>query len=228
MSTHRYSFRILCSAALSIIACSAAINAVAQDNANLAKVYARLEAKNEPKKAIGMLLSANGTIQVPETAISKVGDKLYDVTFSVDKSSLTSDTVATAIAYGESGDVYFANVTPPVLSDTQAALASIPECPAEDPTQVAMLNQLGPLQQLVDVRSERAKFARLRLERGFSNELRARLKKAEQVFGLTGTQEISADLPATELVDRLSRINFALKNYRTFKKPQPAASAAAR
>jgi hypothetical protein len=193
---------------------------------NLAKVFARLEAKNEPKKAIGMLLSAAGSIQVPETTIVKIADKLYDVTFLIDKSALTSDTVATAIAYGESGEVYFASVTPPVLSDIHAALATIPECPAEDPTQIAMLNQLGPLQQLVDVRSERAKFARLRLDRILTNEMRARLKKAEQVFGLVAPQEFSSDLPAAELVDRLSRISFALKNYRTFKKPQPAAPAA--
>jgi hypothetical protein len=199
----------------------------AEDANTLAKIFARVEAKNEPKKAIGMLLSAAGSIQVPETTIVKVADKLYDITFSIDKSSLTSDTVATAIAYSESGDVYFAAVTPPVLSDTHAALATIPECPAEDPTKIAMLNQLGPLQQLVDVRNERAKFARLRLERTLTTELRARLKKAEQVFGLAAPQEFSSELPATELVDRLSRISFALKNYRAFKKPQASPSAVA-
>jgi hypothetical protein len=197
----------------------------AQDGKGALSVRTRVESKDEPKKAIGMVLSTNGSQQYPGATVTKVSDKLYDIAFSVDKSALTEDSVATAIAFTEAGAIVFANVTPPVLADNQEALASIPECSPEDTTTVAALNQIGPLQQLVDVRTERSSFARMRLDRALTPEMKARLKKAEQVFGLNSTEEISSTLPALELIDRLSRINFALKNYRAFKRqptPTPA------
>lgn len=207
-------------AILSLLAWAPAL-ASAQDTKATLAVRARVESKDEPKKAIGMILSTNGSQQYPGATVSKVSDKLYDIAFTVDKSSLTEDSVATAIGFTEAGAIVFANVTPPVLSENQEALASIPECSPEDTTTVAALNHIGPLQQLVDVRTERASFARMRLDRALTPEMQARLKKAEQVFGLTSPDEISSTLPALELVDRLSRINFALKNYRAFKR-QPA------
>lgn len=208
-----------CSAIAILSVLSTTSHALAQDAKGMITIRTRVESKDEPQKAIGMVLSADGSQQYPGATVSKVSDKLYDIAFAVEKSTLTEDSVATAIAFTEPGSIVFANVTPPVLSDSQETLASIPQCPPEDTSNVAALNQIGPLQQLVDVRTERATFARLRLERALTPELKARLKKAEQVFGLASTEEISSTLPALELVDRLSRINFALKNYRAFKKP---------
>jgi hypothetical protein len=206
---------------LLLLACTGPL-ASAQDTTGTVAVRARVESKDEPKKAIGMVLSTKGSQQYPGATVSKVSDKLYDIAFTVDKSSLTEDSVATAIGFTEAGAIVFANVTPPVLADNQEALAGIPECSPEDTTTVAALNHIGPLQQLVDVRTERASFARMRLDRALTPEMKARLKKAEQVFGLTSPEEISSALPALELVDRLSRINFALKNYRAFKRqPTP-------
>ena len=201
--------------------------AIAQDSSSTIIAHARVESKDEPQKAIGMVLSSTSSQQYPGATVSKVGEKLYDISFAVEKATLTADSVSTAIAFTEKGDIVFANVTPPLNDQNHALLASIPECPADDSTHVALLNQIGPLQQLVDVRAERVKFARLRLDRALTDDVRARLKKAEQVFGLSSSEELSSNLPALELVDRLSRISFALKNYRAFKKPTPAAPAAA-
>ena len=41
----------------------------------------------------------------------------------------------------------------------------------------------------------------------------AKLSKFEEAFGLTRTDPLSPDLPPAELIDRLSRIQHALRKY---------------
>jgi hypothetical protein len=188
-------------------------------------VKVRVEAKPEPTKAIGILLSTTGVKEVSDTAIQKVGERLYDITFRVERAGLTEDTVATAMATSADGQVTFANVTPALLSDSHAITGSVPECPGEDPTSIAVLNQLGPLRQLVDVRTERSKFAREKIRRALDESMLAKLSRYEKHFGLNQSGEpLSADLPAEVLLDRLSRINFALTEFKTFKKSGQSAA----
>lgn len=189
------------------------------------QVKVRVETKPEPTKAVGILLSTTGIREVSETSIEKVGEKLYDIAFSVERSSLTDDTVATAMTTSAEGHVAFANVTPALLSENHAITGSVPECPGDDPTSIAVLNQLGPLRQLVDVRTERSKFAREKLRRALDDSLLAKLVKFEKHFGLDKSKEpLTADLSSEELLDRLSRINFALVEFKAFKKPGQGAS----
>jgi hypothetical protein len=181
-------------------------------------VKVRLEIKPDPTKAVGILLSTTGVQEVSETAINKIGERLFEISFTVDRAGLTQDTVATAMATTAEGTVAFANVTPALLSDTQAITGSVPVCEGEDPTSVAVLNQLGPLRQLVDVRTERSKFAREKIRRVLDGSMVSRLSRYEKSFGLDQNKiPLSADLPAEELLDRLSRINFALVEFKAFK-----------
>jgi hypothetical protein len=116
-------------------------------------------------------------------------------------------------------------VSPELLSESKTLISRIPECPAEDPSAVVKLDQQGPLQQLVDVRSERAEIARLKISRMLDEEFLSKLRRFEDAFGLDKKEEISANLPPEVLVDRLSRITHAVKKYRMFKKaptPTPA------
>jgi hypothetical protein len=196
--------------------CSAADNAVLGP----IDVKVRVEAKPEPTKAVGILLSTTGVKEVSDAAIQKVGERLYEITFQVERAGLSEDTVATAMATSADGQVTFANVTSALLSDSHAITGSVPECPGEDPTSIAVLNQLGPLRQLVDVRAERSKFAREKIRRTLDQSMIAKLSRYEKHFGLNQSGEaLSADLPAEVLLDRLSRINFALSEFKTFKKP---------
>jgi hypothetical protein len=187
-------------------------------------VNVRVEAKPEPKKAIGLVLSTGRTIEIPDTTIKKIGEKLYLITFVVDRNIVRKDTVATAMAFDENGTVSFANVSPELLSESKTLISRIPECPPEDPSAIVKLDQQGPLQQLVDVRSERAEIARLKISRMLDEQFLAKLQRFEDAFGLQKSEELSADLPPEVLVDRLSRITHAVKKYRMFKKaptPQP-------
>lgn len=187
-------------------------------------VNVRVEAKPEPKKAIGLVLSTGRTMEIPDTTIKKIGEKLYLITFVVDRNIVRKDTVATAMAFDENGTVSFANVSPELLSESKTLISRIPECPPEDPSSIVKLDQQGPLQQLVDVRSERAEIARLKISRMLDDQFLAKLQRFEDAFGLQKSEELSADLPPEVLVDRLSRITHAVKKYRMFKKaptPQP-------
>lgn len=187
-------------------------------------VNVQVEAKPEPKKAIGMVLSSGRTIEIEETTIKKVGEKLYLISFVVDRNVVRKDSVATAMAFDENGTVYFANVSPELLADNKNLLSRIPECPAEDPSAVVKLDQQGPLQKLVDVRTERAELARLKISTLLDEDFLEKLNRFEDAFGLDKSEEITATLPPEVLVDRLSRITHAVKKYRMFKKaPSPAA-----
>jgi hypothetical protein len=193
-----------------------------EDSSVLVRV--RVELKPEPTKALGLILSTTGVQQIGSTAISKVGEKLYDVSFKVDRQDLKEDSVATALAVNADGQSTFSNVTPVLLSDSRSMLAAIPECPGEDPTQIAVLNQLGPLQQLVEVRSERLTMARVKLSRALDAELITKLSRFEDYFGLdTSAGPLSSELPPALLLDRLARINYALSQYRGFKKTEKSA-----
>ena len=188
-------------------------------------VNVRVEAKPEPKKAIGMVLSAGRTVEISETTIKKIGEKLYLISFVVDRNIVRKDSVATAMAFDENGAVTFANVSPELLSESKTLISRIPDCPAEDPSAVVKLDQQGPLQQLVDVRSERAEIARLKISRMLDEDFLSKLQRFEDAFGLDKTEELNASLPPEVIVDRLSRITHAVKKYRMFKKaptPTPA------
>lgn len=189
-----------------------------------AVVEVRVEAKPEPKRAIGLVLSAGETVEIPETTIKKVGDRTYSITFIVDRSKIRKDTVATAMAFDENGDVVYANVSPELLAPHRALINQLPECPPDDPTAIVAQGQIGPLQQLVQVRGQRAELTRFKISRTLDEDFLLKLQQFEDAFGLEKGENLSASLPAETLVDRLTRISLAVKKYRAFKTPRNAAT----
>jgi hypothetical protein len=176
-----------------------------------------VEAKPDPIRAVGLVFSSAGSKEIADTKITKIGDKLFQVEFSVDRASLREDSVASAVAYDASGTASYANVTPALLSETRAIIEAIPDCPAEDVSKIAQVTSPGTLQQLVDVRAERAELVRTRIARVLDPKFLAKLQKFEEVLGLSRPTELSAQLPAPELIDRLSRIDHAYKKYQSEK-----------
>jgi len=181
-------------------------------------VRVRVETKPEPARAIGLIISTKGAQQIADTTIQKIGDKLYEILFSVSKDSLQPDSVATAMSVTAGGDIAFANITPALLSDARDMIANVPDCPSEDTSSIANVNQMGPLESLVEIRKARAELAQLKVNRALNPELLNKLKQFEEAFGLGRTEELSANLPPNELVDRLARINFAVQQYQASKK----------
>jgi hypothetical protein len=181
----------------------------------------RLEAKPEPVRATGIVFSAGSSRQFTETTISKIGDKLYEISFTVPRTSVRDDSVATAIGFDQTGLTSFANVIPVLSSETRDLLASIPECPGEDGARMAAMTSPGTLQQLIDVRNERMNIVRFKIARLMERDFLLRLKKFEEAFGFHYASELSPELPAAELIDRLSRIQHAVRKYQRYK-PRPA------
>jgi len=220
--TMRGTLTILRKAQAVVAVAAAALMAIpcaeAQAGSGPVTVKVKVEMKPDASKAVGLIISTTETQQIPETTIEKVGDKLFDITFKVDRSSLSADSVATAMAFNAAGEIAFANVTP-VLDIDATSIASIPDCPAEDPSFAIQFNQYGPLQQLVDVRTERAELARFKISKLLTPDFAHRLTELENALGLKRPDPLSASLPAGELVDRLSRLDHALKKYKSFRKP---------
>lgn len=181
-------------------------------------VNVQVEAKPEPKRAIGLVLSAGRTFEVEETTIKKIGEKSYLISFIVDRNIVRRDSVATAMAFDENGKASFANVSPELLSDNKNLLSQIPECPAEDPSTLVDPDQKGPLEQLVKVRTERTELARAKINELLDSSFLDRLHRFEDAFGLDKSEELSGELDPEVLVDRLSRITHAVKKYRMFKR----------
>lgn len=180
-------------------------------------VTVRVEAKPDPVRAVGLVFSSKSSKPIPETTIKKIGDKLFEIDFVVPQADIQADSVATAIAYDEAGNTFFANVTPALLENTRDIISSIPECPGQKADQAALLNGPGTLKQLVDFRSERVDLLRLKISRAMNPTLLAKLQKFEEAFGLKRPSLLSADLPTPELIDRLSRLQHALKKFQAQK-----------
>jgi hypothetical protein len=182
-----------------------------------ATVVVRAESKPSIVKASGIVFSSRSSFNVEETTVTKIGDKLYEISFSVPRSKIQPDSVASAIATDENGAAVFGNVTPALSSETRDLLASVPECPGEDSSKVTTISTPGALKQLVDVRAERLDIVRLKLKRSMDENVLAKLTKFEEAFGLKRSSDLSPDLPAAELIDRLSGIEHALKKYQSYK-----------
>jgi hypothetical protein len=181
------------------------------------KVVVRAESKPAIVKASGIVFSSRSSFNIDEAAVTKIGDKLYEISFSVPRSKIQPDSVASAMATDENGAAVFGNVTPALSSETRDMLASVPECPGEDSSKVTTISTPGALKQLVDVRAERLDIVRLKLKRAMDGNVLAKLGKFEEAFGLKRASDLSPDLPAAELIDRLSGIEHALKKYQSYK-----------
>ena len=180
-------------------------------------VAVRVESKPTLVSAVGIVFSARSSFEVTDTTVTKIGDKLYEVTFSVPRSKIQPDTVASAIGTNEEGGSLFASVTPALMSEARDLLASVPECPGQDSSRAVTTTTPGTLKQLVDVRAERMDIVRLKIKRSIDATVLAKLTKFEEAFGLSRASELSADLPPAELIDRLSRIQHALRRYQSYK-----------
>jgi hypothetical protein len=218
VQSHLVRMRLVLGTALTLIGgATSAAQAIDIPGGSL-PVAVRVESKPPLVSATGIVFSSRSSFEVQETSITKIGDKLYEITFSVPRSKVQPDSVASARATNEEGVSVFAGVTPAIMSEAKDLLASIPECPGEDSSRAALTTTTpGTLKQLVDVRAERMEIVRLKIKRAMDGNALAKLTKFEEAFGLTRSQELSADLPPAELIDRLSRIQHALRKYQSYK-----------
>jgi hypothetical protein len=175
----------------------------------------------EPATGVGLLISAGKTIQKVNPKIEKAGPGAITVTIPYSNSEISSDTVATALVVSDKGEVVFGNVRPVLGTELDAALATIPLCSDDQVNTAALSGQLSLLEELYRIRVKRRDEHKNKAARILSGNLLERLQKLERGFGLAREKELSADLTAFELLDRVSRLRDALKNWEKKKEPTP-------
>ena len=73
------------------------------------------------------------------------------------------------------------------------------------------------MQRLVEFRTARRKVLQDKLRVMLSGRLLERLRQLESNFGITRASQLSADIHPLELMDRLSRLNTAMRRYKETK-----------
>jgi hypothetical protein len=183
-------------------------------------VRVQVESKSPPSQVLGLVLSKGSANQEKDTKVTKIGDYLYEVLFKVPASTIDESSVATALVITKDDQWIFGSMTPTLVSNPDGELLNVPECAPETVSDKIQQGHVAPFKSLVDIRSARADLAKMQIGRLLSDEFIVKLRKAEQLFGVSRTTELSADLPPAELVDRLARLSDAIRD---FKKSQQAA-----
>lgn len=179
-------------------------------------VQLKILSKAELKNGRGVILSSSDLYETNDIAITKLEDKLFQVSFSVPPSALKDDAVATALVNDSEGNIVFADVTPSLALDPHAALSllDIKPCAPDTGSSVISTASIGPLRQLVDIRSARSELAKLKLEKSLDTNLLVKLKKFEEAFGYKSDEELSPQIDPGKLVERLSRLSFSIGEYK--------------
>lgn len=171
----------------------------------------------EPSTAVGLIMNSDGIVQKPGAEITKESPGVLKVSFLIDSGDIKPNTFASAIVYSSEGDMALSSVRALQAN----AILEVPVCPPEPVVVQNVSNQIGLLQSLVSVRGARRENAKARVKELLSGDLLETIKKLEKGFGISFNSEISSDIHPLELIDRLTRVLHAIKNYRAGK---PAAT----
>lgn len=175
----------------------------------------------EPSTAVGLLMSAGKTIQKLNPKIEKPSTGTITVSFPYSADEIAPDSVATALVVSEKGEVVFGNVKPVTGTEVDQGLGSLPLCPEEQQVSAALASQSSLLEELYRIRLKRRDQAKLQTTEVLNGPFLERLQKLERGFGLARERELNAELSPLELIDRLSRIRDALRNWETRQEAQP-------
>lgn len=178
------------------------------------QVEVTIETKQEIREAIGLILTGKGAQQVTGTKVHQASETLKTISFSFDAEAAGADAVVTAVATLANGEVAFANVRPLVKGQSNRhSFASVPDCVPDESTKVSVSEQFGLFESLVKIRSARREVNQIKIQKLMQGPFLEKLKRLERGFGLAQPRELAPDLSHFELVDRLSRLAAAIRNY---------------
>ena len=186
------------------------------------KISIDVQTQVEPATAVGLIISNGKTVQKLNPQIEKASPGSIVVSFEVKESEIYSDSAASALVVSNRGEVVFGNVK--LLEDPRfdEALSNVPYCKAEQVSSTALSGQLPLLEELYRIRLKRRDQTKAQVGAILDSDTLAKLRKLERGFGLAREKELSIDLPALELVDRLARLQTALRSWEKRKESKPA------
>lgn len=174
----------------------------------------------KPTKATGIIFSSRGTTQrVPGTI--KSDGEIYLVSFEVSAEEKRAGLSATALLANDEGATAYGDVVQLSTTTPSRSYLTLRECnPLGDPavtTQIANADEsdLGSLVAIRDFRIKKASNERALIRSAMTGTLAIKLAKLEKGLGLyiPGEEDLSSELPAAELANRLSALNAALSSY---------------
>lgn len=166
-----------------------------------------------PTHGVGLLLSSTGTIQRDCIDIKKTPSGSFVATFIVKDQEIKSDSVATVMVFGLSDQVAFGNVRPVAASMPGKSALTLPLCDNKVQLTPAIQGEVAALTTLGDYRETRRDVVKTKVEVMMKGRFLEKLRTLEAGFGIDTGKPLSADMPPTILIDRLSRILVSLQNY---------------
>lgn len=171
----------------------------------------------KPVTMIGLLMTDGRTIQKSISKSEQISADVTMLTIPYQPEEVDSGTMATAMLIGPEGEVAMGDVKLITGSRSTKSFHSLPECSDELNVPPGLSDQVGLLESLVEIRSARREGNQLRISQIMSGPFLEKLRRLEKGFGMKHATKLSEDLTAFELVDRLSRLSNAIKNYQTSK-----------
>lgn len=180
----------------------------------------------KPLTAVGLIVQPGRTVQKPEVSKEEVRPGLWKISFKAQGSELAADSLASAMIIAEDGSIALGDMTPAAGRSVVDRFLSLPECSSPKISITRLQSQASVLESLVAVRGERRNVLQQGLRKELRGELLEKALRLEKGFGLTREIELNPELPPLELIDRLSRLNAAIKNHRASREsPAPVDSA---
>lgn len=160
-----------------------------------------------------VVFSGDGMESVPVTQVVPLGRATYRLEFAPPPNASRGSFFSPSLVL-EDGSKLSLPVKQVFWADGKAELRRPEECKRPDVNTLVLAQQQGLLESLVQVRSQRQEIAQKKLEQMMSPEQLEKLRRLEEGFGLRYAEPLSASLSPFELVDRLSRLHFALQSFR--------------
>lgn len=170
-----------------------------------------------PVGSQGLLFTNNGVISKPVIKVENLANNML-VSIPYKPAEIEDGAMATAILFGPDGEAAFGDVKMIHDSVSTKSFYSLQECNNEPVVPEGLNQQVGLLESLVAIRVARREGHQLRLKKALEGNFVEKLKRLEKGFGLRYNTPLSENLNSFELVDRLSRLSNAIKNYQSSKK----------
>jgi len=168
----------------------------------------------QPGSAVGLLMGPGGTRQV-DAEVEEIAAGVYRVSFTVDMEKIEFGTTATALAVSKNGETAMGDVRSLSMAESGAR----PQACVEDVS--VRGDSLSIYEKLIKLREERRNLIKQGVDKEFSNEVRDKLSTLERGFGLDTEPPLSSDLPPLLLLNRLGRLQEALREYVASRQKKP-------
>ena len=173
-----------------------------------------------PVGSQGLLMTKDKVISKPVINVELLANENMLVSIPYHPQEIADGAFATAILFGPQGEIVFGDVKMVTDAATAGSFYALPDCDMNPAVPTGLNQQMGLLESLVEIRAARREAHQLRLKKTLSGSFVDKLSRLERGFGLNYNKKLSADLEAYELVDRLSRLNNAIRSYQA-KKTSP-------